>query len=102
MTLSSEERERLKREVADCLRAEPEVRRIVVFGSFVTSPAPHDLDVAVYQESDEDYLPLALKYRRLLRKVAATIPVDVLPLRAHAAVGEFLKEVERGEVVYAR
>ena len=102
MTLSLEERERLKREVAECLRAEPEVRRIVVFGSFVTSPTPHDLDVAVYQESDEGYLPLALKYRRLLRKVAATIPVDVLPLRVHAAVGGFLKEVERGEVVYAR
>ncbi len=64
MTLSSEERERLKREVAACLSGEPEVRRIVVFGSFVTSPTPHDLDVAVFQESDEDYLPLALKYRR--------------------------------------
>jgi len=71
----------------------------VVFGSFVTSPTPHDLDVADFQESDEAYVPLALKYRRLLRHVAATIPVDVLPLRLHGAVGEFLKEVERGEVV---
>lgn len=102
MTLTAEERERLKREVAYRLSAEPEVRRIVVFGSFVTSPAPHDLDVAVFQESDEDYLPLALKYRRLLRSVSATIPVDVLPLRVHGTVGEFLKEVERGEVVYVR
>jgi predicted nucleotidyltransferase len=102
MTLSSEERERLKREVAACLSAEPEVRRIVVFGSFVTSPTPHDLDVAVFQESDEGYLPLALKYRRLLRRVAARIPVDVLPLRVQGAAGEFLKEVEQGEVVYVR
>jgi uncharacterized protein len=102
MTLSSDERERLKREVAKRLSAEPEVRRVVVFGSFVTSPTPHDLDVAVFQESDEDYLSLALKYRRLLRSVAATIPVDVLPLRAREAVGEFLKDVERGEVVYVR
>jgi predicted nucleotidyltransferase len=102
MTLSSDERERLKREVAERLSAESEVCRVVVFGSFVTSPTPHDLDVAVFQESDEDYLPLALKYRRLLRSVAATIPVDVLPLRARGAVGEFLKEVERGEVVYVR
>jgi predicted nucleotidyltransferase len=81
MILSSEERERLKREVAERLSAEPEVRRVVGFGSFVTSPTPHDLDVAVFQESDEGYLPLALKYRRLLRSVTATIPVDVLPLR---------------------
>jgi len=102
MTVSPEERERLKREVANCLSAEPEVRRVVVFGSFVTSPTPHDLDVAVFQESGEDYLPLALKYRRLLRRVAATIPVDVFPLRVGGAVGEFLREVERGEVVYVR
>lgn len=102
MTLSLEERERLKREVADRLSAEPEVRRVVVFGSFVTSATPHDLDVAVFQESDEGYLSLALKYRRLLRSVAATIPVDVLALRLHGAIGEFLKEVEQGEVVYVR
>lgn len=49
MTLSREERERLKREVVACLSGEPEVRRVVLFGSFVTSPAPHDLDVAVFQ-----------------------------------------------------
>lgn len=74
----------------------------MVFGSFVTSPTPHDLDVSVFQESDEAYVPLALKYRRLLRSVAATTPVDALFLRAQGAVGEFLKEVERGEVVYVR
>jgi predicted nucleotidyltransferase len=102
MTLSREERERLKQEVVACLSGEPEVRRVVLFGSFVTSPSPHDLDVAVFQESDEGYLPLALKYRRLLRSVAETIPVDVLPLRTVGVAGEFLKEVERGEVVYVR
>jgi uncharacterized protein len=59
-------------------------------------------DVAVFQESDEGYLPLALKYRRLLRSVAARIPVDVLPLRVQGSAGEFLKEVEQGEVVYVR
>jgi predicted nucleotidyltransferase len=102
MTLSREEREGLKREVAARLGAEPEVRRVVVFGSFVTSATPHDLDIAVFQESDESYLPLALKYRRLLRNVAAKIPVDVLPLRLQGTAGEFLKEVEQGEVVYVR
>lgn len=54
------------------LADEPEIRRIVIFGSFLTSPNPHDLDVAVFQDSSEKYLPLALKYRkkthRLLKK----------------------------------
>ena len=97
MRLSPEQRETIKRQVADCLRNEPEVRRVVV-----TSPTPQDLDVAVFQDSEEGYLPLGLKYRRLLRAVAAMIPVDVVPLRIHGPASEFLKEVEEGEVVYAR
>jgi len=102
MTLSPEQKDAIKHKVADCLRHEPEVRRIVVFGSFVMSSAPHDLDVAVFQDSEEGYLPLALKYRRLLRGIAAMIPIDVVPLHIHGPAGEFLKEVEQGEVVYAR
>ena len=102
MTLSPEQRETIKRQVVDCLRNEPEVCRVVVFGSFVASPTPHDLDVAVFQDSEEGYLPLGLKYRRLLRRIAAVIPVDVIPLRIHGPAGEFLKEVEEGEVLYVR
>ncbi len=102
MTFTAEERDALKQQVVACLRNEPEVRRIVLFGSFVASSAPQDLDVAVFQESEEGYLPLALKYRRLLRPVANRIPVDVLPLRARDANGVFLSEIERGEVVYVR
>lgn len=102
MTLSTEEREALKRQVAACLSNEPEIRRVVVFGSFVTSPAPNDLDIAVFQDSQDGYLPLALKYRRLLRPVATRIPVDVIPLRDRFEMGAFLEDVERGEVVYAR
>ncbi|HEX7549999.1 MAG TPA: nucleotidyltransferase domain-containing protein [Candidatus Methylomirabilis sp.] len=102
MTLTDEERAELKQQVVACLHNEPEVRRIVLFGSFVASPSPQDVDVAVFQESEEGYLPLALKYRRLLRPVASRIPVDVIPLRAHDATGAFLREIEQGEVVYVR
>ena len=102
MTLTAEERDALKQQVVACLRNEPEVRRIVLFGSFIRSPSPQDLDVAVFQESEEAYLPLALKYRRLLRPVASRIPVDVLPMRAKDATGAFLHEIEQGEVVYVR
>ncbi|HSC70081.1 MAG TPA: nucleotidyltransferase domain-containing protein [Candidatus Methylomirabilis sp.] len=102
MRLTPEERTELKQQVVACLRNEPEVRRIVLFGSFVGSASPGDVDVAVFQESDEGYLPLALKYRRLLRPVTRRIPVDVFPLRVHEATGAFLHEVEQGEVVYVR
>ena len=102
VTLTAEERDALKQQVVACLRNEPEVRRIVLFGSFTGSSSPQDVDVAVFQESEEGYLPLALKYRRLLRPVANRIPVDVIPLRATDASGAFLREIEQGEVVYVR
>jgi len=102
MVLTTEEREALKRQVVACLRNEPEIRRIILFGSFVGNPAPQDLDVAVLQESPEGYLPLALKYRRLLRPVSSRIPVDVIPVRDQEAAGTFLQEIERGEVIYVR
>jgi predicted nucleotidyltransferase len=102
MKLSRAQKESLKREVATCLATEPEVRKVVVFGSFLDSDNPHDLDIAVFQESDEDYLPLALKYRRKLAKIADRIPVDVLPIRPHPVPGHFLRAIERGEIVYER
>lgn len=102
MTLTTEERDALKRQVVACLQNEPEVRRIVLFGSFVGNSSPQDVDVAVFQESEEGYLPLALKYRRLLRPVTSRIPVDVIPLRVADATGAFLREIEQGEVVYVR
>jgi len=33
------------------------------------SDDPHDLDIAVFQNSDESCYPLAMKYRRTLRLV---------------------------------
>jgi len=71
-----------------------------IFGSFVTSDEPHDLDIAVFQDSDEGYYPLARKYRRMLRKIARMIPLDVIPVRPNPEQGPFLREIERGEVVY--
>lgn len=102
MILTAKEKKILKRQVADLLSSEAEVRRIVVFGSFLESSNPNDLDIAVFQESEEAYLPLALKYRRKLAPVAEKIPIDVIPVRPRPVPGTFLKEIERGEVIYER
>jgi predicted nucleotidyltransferase len=102
MVLSDSEKEQIKRDVAALLRSEPEVRKVMVFGSFLTRGDPNDLDVAVFQDSDQTYLPLAMKYRKLLRPVADRIPLDVIPVRPRGAHGPFLEEIERGEVLYER
>ena len=103
MKLTEADKQQIKRDVVERLRGEPEVRKIVIFGSFPSSADPRDLDVAVFQDSDQTYLPLAMKYRRLLRPVADRIPLDVLPFRSSVPGGWFVRdEVLCGEVVYER
>ena len=101
MKLTHKEKEILKIELANCLKGEPEVQKVVVFGSFVTAENPHDLDVAVFQDSKESYLPLAMKYRRITRFIARRIPLDILPLKT-GATGIMLEEISRGDVIYEK
>ena len=98
MRLNEEEKSALKRELVHCLRTEQEVRKIVIFGSFLHADNPHDLDVAVFQDSTEPYLPLALKYRRNTRAIAQRIALDILPLKFQAQDEPFLAESAKGEV----
>jgi predicted nucleotidyltransferase len=99
---TEQEKQFLKQEIAGCLKAEAEVRRIIIFGSFLTSDDPHDLDVAVFQDSDENYLPLALKYRKKTRDIARRIALDIIPLKSGVEGGLFMDEIRRGEVIYER
>ena len=102
MTLTQTDKDEIKRTLADSLCREAEVRRVVVFGSFVTSSNPHDVDVAVFQDSDEKYLTLAMRYRRDVRPVARRIPVDVIPLKTGVSEDPFLREIGKGETIYER
>ncbi len=102
MILTEKQKDELKKELVLCLKSDEEVRKIVVFGSFINSGDPLDLDVAVFQESDEAYLPLAMKYRRKTRAIAKKIPLDIFPVKSNAKNHTFLSEIDRGEVVYER
>jgi len=102
MRLNAQKKDTLKRELVDCLRTEKAVRKIVIFGSFLSSDDPHDLDIVVFQDSAAPYLPLAMKYRRKTRSVARRIPLDILPLKFQTSDDPFLAEVTKGEVVYER
>jgi len=100
--LSTDEKQRLTDQLVAALASEHEVCRIVIFGSFLHSDHPHDLDVAVFQDSDEPYLPLALKYRKKTRQIARAIALDIIPVRAGQKDGLFLDEIEQGQVIYER
>jgi predicted nucleotidyltransferase len=99
---TEQQKQLVKQRLVSSLKTEGEVCRIVIFGSFVYSDEPHDLDVAVFQDSNETYLPLAMKYRRMTRDIARMIPMDIIPLKASAQGDMFLDEIERGEVIYER
>lgn len=101
MTITKSQKELIKRQIRANLSKEREIQKIVIFGSFVHSDNPNDIDVAVFQNSNEKYLPLALKYRKLVRDVSIIIPIDIFPLKANAK-GAFLSEVETGETIYER
>lgn len=102
MVLTEQEKSNIKRELVESLRHEPEVTRIIVFGSFLTTNDPDDLDVAIFQTSDQSYLPLALRYRSRTRNIASRIALDILPIKADAQNCLMLEAISRGEVVYER
>ena len=58
--------------------------------------------MAVFQDSDEPYLSLAMKYRKLSRKIAQKIPLDIVPIRSNALPNDFLSKIEAGELIYER
>lgn len=99
---TEQQKQLLKQQLVNLLKTEKEVCRIVIFGSFLNLNNPHDLDVAIFQDSDKKYLPLAMKYRRKTRDIARRIPLDIFPLKVGVQSEVFMDEIERGEVIYER
>ena len=100
--VTAREKQALKRQLVSCLKGDKSIRKIIVFGSFLDSDVPGDMDVAVFQESRKGYLELALKYRKMIRTVALKIPVDIFPVRPDAGDAAILEEIKNGEVIYER
>jgi uncharacterized protein len=92
----------VKYQLVESLKPEQEINKIIVFGSFLESANPNDIDVAVFQDSEEPYLSLAMKYRRLTRKIAKILPIDIIPLKLTNPPNSFLSEIEAGEIIYER
>lgn len=95
-------KEMIKKRIVKCLQLENEIDKIVIFGSFLYSDKPNDIDIAIFQNSDKSYLTLAMKYRKLTRKLAEKIPVDIIPIKTSVTENSFLKEINNGELIYER
>ena len=92
----------LKNRIVELLKGQKEIERIIIFGSFNNSDSPNDIDIAVVQNSSDNYLTLALKYRRLIRSISKEIAIDIFPIIDKNKNNFFTNEVASGEVIYAR
>ncbi len=70
----------LKSKIVNSLKGQKEIERIIIFGSFNRSDSPNDIDIAVVQNSSDNYLTLALKYRKLIRNITKEIAVNIFPI----------------------
>jgi len=102
MRFNAKIKDTIRQEILQSLKPEKEIQKIIVFGSFLESDAPNDIDVAIFQDSEESYLTLAMKYRRLIRDVARKIPIDIIPVKSNASNSSFLSEIEAGELIYEK
>lgn len=102
MKLTKETKEVLKKEIKESLSSQKEINKIVVFGSFLDTDNPNDIDIAVFQDSEETYLSLAMRYRKLTRKIAKIIPLDIIPIKTNVLNNWFLSEIKSGEMIYER
>lgn len=101
MINSNDRKELIKNRLREKLSNEQEIEKIVLFGSFINSNNPHDVDVAIFQNSDEQYLALALKYRKLVKDISKFFPVDVIPMKS-SVKDTFLDNIENGEIIYEK
>jgi len=101
MKFSKKQKEKIKRQIRNNLSNEVEIQKIMIFGSFSKSNDPHDIDIAVFQNSSEHYLDLSMKYRKLMRELINIIPYDIIPVMPDAT-RSFLNDIKAGEVIYER
>jgi len=87
--------------IKDRFSKEKEVSKVIIFGSFLKMENPNDIDIAVFQDSNEMFLKLSLKYRKLIRDIAERISLDIVPVKLNPT-GVFLDEINNGEIIYER
>ncbi len=88
--------------LVDAMKDDLEIREIIVFGSFLRSDNPGDIDVAVRGTFHQGYLETAIRLRKKVRHIAKILPVDIVPIREDAPHNSFMQEIRKGKVIYER
>ena len=102
MTPTKADKENIKKRLVESLRDQKEIDKIIIFGSFLKEDEPGDIDLAIFQNSKENYIELSLRYRKMIRSVSKEIPVDVIPIMSAKSNDFIVNEIECGEVIFER
>jgi len=102
MHLSLSQKNSIKNDIITALRDNDEVDKIIIFGSFNTADNPDDIDIALFEDSNDNYLTLAMKYRKQLRHISKILPIDIIPLKKGTLSFSFVDEINNGTVIYER
>ena len=98
--MSHIDKQQIRQQLQSAFVDDSKVDKIIVFGLFVTSETPHDLDVAVFCNSSDDYLTLALALRKKLRNISSIIPIDLVPIAMPCdPSAAFMQEINKGRSV---
>ena len=93
---------KIRQFLVDAMKDDPEIREIIVFGSFLHSDNPGDIDVAVRGTFHKGYLETAIRLRKKVHHIAKILPVDIIPIQEDAPQNPFMQEIRKGEVIYER
>ncbi len=74
------DKEKILNELKSNLLSDESIEKIIIFGSFTNSDSPNDIDVALFSNSNEDYLTIVMRYKKLIRNTNIKIPVDIIPV----------------------
>lgn len=91
----------IKTEIINSLCSEKEISKIALFGSFVHEEKFNDIDIAIFENSDLDFITLNMKYRKKLRALSKEHPIDLIPIR-EGVESSFLVEIDKGEVIFEK
>lgn len=90
----------IKQAIVNALKEDTDIHKLIIFGSFLYSDAPNDIDVAIMGKFSQGYLDAAIKLRQKVRHIAKILPVDIVPIQENAPQNRFLQEILSGEVIY--
>lgn len=100
MLITNEEKNKITDMIAEKISG-PEVKKLILFGSFVESANPNEINLAIISEENLDYISKVAKYRKKIKDLSKKIPVQIFPLLSSEKI--YLHDkIKHGVTLYSK